>query len=87
MGLAGLPTITMNIEEVETNIVIFKINHPDITASELAAALLGQGIRLLALDGSHLRAIVHMDISDADVHQVVAAVGSYIKHKSVEMMT
>lgn len=64
------PFITIDPKGVETNIVIFQLNDDSITTSELVAALLSQGIRLLALDAKRIRAIIHRDINQEAIYAV-----------------
>ena len=72
--LANINGIVIEPNHVETNIVIFELNKPTITAQQLVDELLKSGIRLLAIDHAHLRAIVHMDIDQKAIHQVAHAI-------------
>ena len=62
--------IQIFLEDVETNIVIFKLINTELTAQEVVQRLLAEGIRLFALDDKTLRAIVHMDIEKKDIYEV-----------------
>jgi threonine aldolase len=67
-GLAALPRIRLDPQDVETNIVIFEVAD--------AAALverLGDRVELQAVDGGRVRAVTHLDVSRADVERAVDA--------------
>jgi len=72
--LKNHPHVLINPKDIETNIVIFRLHNTKLTAYQLAHALLGRGIRLLALDDNKLRAIVHQGISQHDIHTVSQAI-------------
>ncbi|HEV3416593.1 MAG TPA: GntG family PLP-dependent aldolase [Pirellulales bacterium] len=56
-------------EEIDTNIVIFRVDPRLGTAADFAARLKAQGLLTLPV-GSHLiRAVTHLDVSRADVEQ------------------
>ena len=60
-GLAGLPGVTIDPDDVETNIVIFE--HDD--AERLCASLKERGVIMGAVGGRRVRAVTHLDV-DAD---------------------
>lgn len=63
-------SIEIDPNDVETNIVIFKLKNTALSAYDVTARLLACGIRLLAFNRTTLRAIVHMDIHTKDIHEV-----------------
>ena len=60
-GLAGLPGVTIDPDEVETNIVIFEHDEPE----RLCASLKERGVIMGAVGGRRVRAVTHLDV-DAD---------------------
>jgi threonine aldolase len=60
-GLAGLPGVTIDPNEVETNIVIFEHDEPE----RLCARLREHGVVMGAVGGRRIRAVTHLDV-DAD---------------------
>jgi threonine aldolase len=68
-GLAELPGIDVDPAEVETNIVVFQV--PD--AETICAALERAGVKMLALDGTRVRAVTHLDVDRADVDAAIVA--------------
>ncbi len=71
-GLAGIDGIT--VEPVETNLVFFDIAGLDITAPALSAALLEEGLHVVALGPTRLRAVTHLDVSATQIEEALAIV-------------
>jgi threonine aldolase len=72
-GIAGLPGIVLNPATVQTNIVIFALDRPDLTPGELAARLAEHGIWLFAIGGQRLRAVTNYHVTAQDIEQAIAA--------------
>ena len=71
-ALVNLPGIRIVPEHVETNIVVFDISETGRTATEVLGRLKAEGVLLVAFGGTTLRAVTHLDISQADVHHACA---------------
>jgi threonine aldolase len=73
-GIANLPGVQLDPEEVETNILIFGFEHPRYPVPAFISALAGRGIGVLAApSGAGIRMVTHKDVDDADVEAAVAA--------------
>ncbi len=70
-GLACLPGIVLDPEEVETNIVRFRTSGVD--AFSLAERLLDRGVAVLPGSRSGMRVIPHLGIRDEEVAEALAA--------------
>ena len=70
--ICDLPGITLNPEEVESNIIIFYFNHPRLTIPELVSRLKDRGILCLAVFGG-VRLVTHKDVDDEDVDRAIKA--------------
>ncbi len=66
--LHGLPGLTCPPDEVETNIVMVRVDHPRFDAAALEAALLPLGVLVLPMTTKSLRFVTHMDVGPQDVH-------------------
>ncbi|MEZ4768192.1 MAG: beta-eliminating lyase-related protein [Caldilineales bacterium] len=79
-GIAGVPGITLDLASVQSNIVIFEVDHPTIGPQQLVDTLWQQGIWTFAIGGKRVRAVTnyHVTAEDASVaaRAVVAAVGA-----------
>ncbi|MBM3285293.1 MAG: aminotransferase class I/II-fold pyridoxal phosphate-dependent enzyme [Candidatus Aminicenantes bacterium] len=71
-AVAGLPSVRLNPEEVETNIVIFGFDHPRISIPDFLASLKQRKVLALATTRG-IRFVTHKDIDDEDVDRAVAA--------------
>ena len=75
-GLAQIDGIQINPAEVETNLVFFNIDRPEMKAVQLAAELKDHGVLLSATSAKRLRAVLHDGITAADVAQTLSAIQS-----------
>jgi threonine aldolase len=70
-GLAAVPGIRIDLEQVQTNMVVIHIQHPCFNAFSLSKALLQQGLAANALDAQKIRAVVHLDIDDDQIEKAI----------------
>ncbi len=69
-GLAEIPGI--EVEQVETNLVFFDVAGTGLTAAEVVARLGAHGVRMGANTRTRIRAVTHLDVTQADVERAVA---------------
>ncbi|PYS47584.1 MAG: low specificity L-threonine aldolase [Acidobacteria bacterium] len=78
-GLAEIPGIKIDPEQVVTNIVLFDVSETGITADEICARLKEQKV-LASGFGSSIRMVTHYDVTSADIEvalrEMRKAVGS-----------
>jgi threonine aldolase len=73
-GIAPLPGIALDPAQVETNIVIFDVTAPGLTAAALADRLLAEArVRLSVMGERRLRAVTHLDVSRKQIETAVDA--------------
>lgn len=65
--IAGIPELSINVSEVETNLVFFEVDPKLGNAGQLSAALLERGVKIGPSGPQRLRACTHLDISRDDV--------------------
>ncbi len=70
VGLAEIPGITLDVETVVTNIVIFDISATGKNSNEIVAALEAFGILSVGF-GSLIRMVTHLDMSADDIEVTV----------------
>ena len=73
-GLAQLPGIAVNLESVQTNIVIFDIADTEMITAQLAQELKARGILANGINAREMRMVTHYDVSRADVEQTLDTV-------------
>lgn len=71
-GLAEIPGIAIDVAHVDTNLVFFDVTETGLTAAEVVARLLARGVRMGANTRTRIRAVTHLDVTQADVERAVA---------------
>lgn len=61
--LQQIPTVTINPQHVDTNIVIFDVIGHRMTPAALVASLKQEGVLINAIGGTSFRAVTHLDVS------------------------
>lgn len=77
-GLAGLPGVKLDPDDVETNIVIFDVTGP-LDAATVVARLLERGVRMGALGPRTVRAVTHLDVDAAGVDRALDAARAVLR--------
>jgi threonine aldolase len=73
MGIHELPGIGLDPELVETDIIIFKFDHPKFSVDEFITKLKERDVLALATPAKDVRFVTHKDIDDEDVERAIAA--------------
>jgi threonine aldolase len=79
-GLASLPGINVDPENVLTNIVIFELAPDALSPAELAAGLAMRGIRMGVIGGQRMRAVTHIGIDAAGIDTALSAVQEILQN-------
>ncbi len=77
IGLANIPGITIDVEKVVTNIVIFDISGTGKTSGEIVAALKEHGILAIGF-GNSIRMVTHCDVLADDIATTIRVFESVI---------
>jgi len=72
-GLAMLPGVLLDPEQIHTNIVIFGLRPTAISPQQLVAGLAARGVRLNAIGPRQLRAVTHYGIDSEDIDSALTA--------------
>ena len=78
--VASLPGVSVDMDVVQTNIVIMEVKGAKYTAPQIVEALKEQGILILAIGPDKLRAVTHLDVSTEDIQRAVDAFKKIIKN-------
>jgi threonine aldolase len=79
-GLAAIKGIALDLNRVETNIVLFDIRDTGLTGDELAArTLASHGVRFSVLAPYTVRAVTHLDIPSDGITQAINAVRAALR--------
>ena len=71
-AIAGMPGISLEPDNVETNIIIFGFSHPKYSIPHFLTELKNRGIWAMATTGG-IRFVTHKDIDDEDVDRAIRA--------------
>jgi threonine aldolase len=73
-ALHTMKGISINPDEVETNIVIFDVAGTGMDAFEVVDRIKRQGVLTLPISQTRIRAVTHLDVNTEDIHQAIDAI-------------
>ncbi len=73
--LRAIPGIRLDLQTVETNIVIFDVEHAG-SAPTLVESWGAQGLLAVPLSGSSIRFVTHRDVSDSQIEEAIEMVNT-----------
>jgi len=84
-GLADIADVSVDTEEVETNIVYFDVVDKGVTADSVCAALRAEGVWMMAVAPMRIRAVTHLDVSRQGIDHAIGAVRRVICSTTVSL--
>ena len=72
-GLADIPDISVDPEQIKTNIVFFDLTRSDMNPEQFVAQIEQEGVRMLPAVPPRLRAVTHYHISSEDIDYTLGA--------------
>jgi threonine aldolase len=72
-ALAGMPGVTLDPGEVDTNIVIFEVDPEKMSPAEVVAAMAKRGVFMFAFGPTKVRCVTHLDVSPDDIETAIGA--------------
>jgi len=73
-GLAATEGVRVDLDMVETNIVVFDVTRPSRTAADVVGAAAERGLGFFDLSERSIRAVFHLGIDDEQTEEAVAIV-------------
>ena len=73
-GLAEISGVTVDLASVQTNIVFFDVDAPNLSAPELSERLAERGIKIGAFSDTRMRAVSHLDVDSAGIERALLEV-------------
>lgn len=70
-GLAGISGLELNLQQVKTNIIFFRLDHPRVEPEAFLRHLESEAIKILMIDPGVFRAVLHREISKEQVVRVL----------------
>jgi threonine aldolase len=77
-ALSHMECVEIDLDAVETNIVIFKVKG-ELSAAELSARMKARGVLLSAVGPQAIRAVTHHDVSRSDCLQAIEALSAEVE--------
>jgi len=78
LQLQQIPTIFVDPDRVETNIVVFEVVRSERTTPELLQAFKEAGVLLNAMGDRVFRAVTHLDVDDQDMEKAATILSSVL---------
>ncbi len=75
-GIAQISGLSIDLARVQTNIVYFEVARERLGAEELVRRLAGQGVKVLSVGPTRLRAVTHYGITADDIDQALTALAT-----------
>ena len=79
VALAEFPTVTIDPDEVETNILFFEVDPRLGTAGQVCERLREAGVLLLPESATRLRGVTHLDVSADQIEQAIPLMREVLK--------
>ena len=70
-GLKSLKGIEIEPEKNPTNILFFKLNHPEVTPEEFLEKMESQGVKLLLMEGGVFRAVLNRGVTQTQTESAI----------------
>ena len=79
MGLAEIPGLSIEPDQVLTNIVFFELQPEKMTAEQFVNRIGVEGVRMLPVAAQKIRAVTHYHISSSDIDQTLGVISKVMK--------
>ena len=74
MGLAQLPGISIDPDQIRTNILFFEVTRKDLTPEQFVQRIGTEGVRMLPVGARRVRAVTHYHITAKDVDRALSVI-------------
>ena len=78
-GLASIDGLSLNPEDMKTDIVFFKITRPGLTPQELTTRLAAEGVRVGPKAPDQIRAVTNYHVSSDDIEYALGVFSRVLK--------
>ncbi len=78
-GLAAIPAIKLDLENVKTNIIFFKLQRPKMSSGAFLESLESRGIKILMIEPGVFRAVLHRGVSRQQLATALETVHNLLK--------
>jgi threonine aldolase len=78
-GLAEIPGLSIDPDQIRTNIVFFELKGEQMTAEQFAQQINAESVRMLPSGAQRVRAVTHYHIASKDIDQALAVISKVMK--------
>jgi threonine aldolase len=78
-GLSGVPGIDVDLEMIQTNIVIYGLGETGIDSATFLSELKNRGVLAGPVDRKRVRMVTHLDVTRVQVEQAVEVVDQFVR--------
>lgn len=79
MGLSDMPGISIDPDQIHTNIIFFDVTREGMTPAEFVQQIDAEGIRMLPVGPHKVRAVTHYHITSEDIDQALSIISKVMK--------
>ncbi len=78
-AVAGMRGVSVDPERVQTNIVLFAVEIPGVTAHEVVRSWREEGVLALAIDERQVRAVTHYEVDSSGIDRACASLSRILR--------
>ena len=78
-GLAEMPGLALDLTQIKSNIVFFEVTRDDMAVDQLIRLLDDDGVRMLTVGESRIRAVTHYHITAEDIDHTLGVMSKVLK--------
>jgi threonine aldolase len=78
LALAELSSVTIDLSGVQTNIIIFQVEHPHKSMQTIVDELRSKGVQVVPFGPARLRAVTHRDVAFEEIEQAARVFASVL---------
>jgi threonine aldolase len=78
-AISHIPAIKVDLQTVQTNIVVFDVAKPNFNAEKFVGTLQENGVLMLEIDPNRIRAVTHLDLTDEDIDKATEVLTDLLK--------
>lgn len=79
VGLAQIPGLIVDPDQIHTNIIYFEVKREDMTRQDFVQRIDSAGVRMLPLGPQRIRAVTHYHITSEDIDQALGVISKVMK--------
>ena len=78
-GLSEIPGLSIDPDQIHTNIIYFGVEREDLTSAEFTQQVDAAGVRMLPMGPQKVRAVTHYHITPEDIDQALKVISKVMK--------